>query len=165
MPYTLSRSLVALFIGVILTSIFPSICFVVGPICMLFYNTSLTVCLWAALGSGLLLDAIELSPRFGFLGLVFLLAARLLFGARLYFFKDSFITLPVMTYLFSLLAKCIELPIALFFDISIPKTNLEALFIQPFVDAIAAVCVFSLPSFLWQQYRQKIKRRRYSDDT
>ncbi len=165
MPNTLSRSFVALFVSVILSCIFPSICFVAAALVMLFYNASLTVCLWAALGCGLLLDAIELSPRFGFLGLVFVVSCRCLFGARLYLFKDSFITLPVMTYFFSFLSKIIELPIALFFDISIPKTNLEALFLLPFVDAVASIIVFSLPSFLWHKYRQVLNRRRYSDDT
>ncbi len=132
---------------------------------MLFYNGSRAGCLWAALLGGIAMDAIDLTPRLGFLGLAYLLSCWMLYPMRLYFFKDSAITLPVMTFLFSLIAGCAELLIALFFDIRIPKTYWEHLFVLPVVDAMAALAIFMLPTFLWHQYRVKLRRRRYSDDT
>lgn len=139
--------------------------YVAPPLVMLFYSASLGACLWAALVSGLVLDAIELTPRLGFLGLSFLLSCRMLYPVRLYFFKDSSITLPVMTFLFSFLAGCTEILVALFFDISVPKTHWGQLLLLPAVDACLALAVFMLPTFLWHQYRVRRARRRYSDDT
>lgn len=141
------------------------ITYIAGPMVMMLYNTSLGVCLWAALLSGLVLDSIEMTPKLGFLALTYLLTCRIVYPLRLYFFKDSQITLPVMTFLFSFFAGCIELFVALFFDIPMPIAYSEGLFVVPMVDVLFVVCVFSLPSFIWHQYCLRVKRRRYSDDT
>ncbi|MBS0635064.1 MAG: hypothetical protein JSR37_06345 [Verrucomicrobia bacterium] len=141
------------------------ITFIAGPMVMLLYNASLGVCLWAALISGLFLDAVEMSPKFGFLALSYLLACRLVYSFRLYFFKDSYITLPAMTFLFSFFAGCIELLVALFFDITVPTSGWEWLFVVPMVDLFFVLALFSLPTFIWHQYCVRVKRRRYSDDS
>lgn len=163
-------SILWLLASLLASCVFPTIgglpvAYVAAPLVMLCYNGSLALCLWASLASGVLLDAIELTPRLGFLGLSYLLSCRMLYPLRLYFFKDSIITLPIMTFLFSFLAGCIEILVALFFDISIPKMHWEHLLLLPVVDAFVAVSVFMLPSFLWDQYRVRRARRRYSDDT
>lgn len=139
--------------------------YVGAPIVMLFYNSSLSLCLWISLVSGCLLDSLVHSPRFGFLGLTFLLTARILYPWHLYFFKDSKVTLPAMTYLFSLIAHLVELVIALFFDLSLPRTSIADFFLLPFLDVGFLMSVFVLPSFLWQLYRLSRHRRRYSDDS
>ena len=163
-------SIIALLCSIILSCLLPSVsgfhvAFAMAPLVMLFYNASIAICLWSALLSGLALDAIELTPKFGFLGLSYLLTSRLLYPARLYFFKDSHSTLPIMTFLFSFIAGFIEVLVALFFDISLPKCGPLDLLAQPLVDAFFAIIVFMLPSFIWHQYRQRVSRRRYSDDT
>jgi hypothetical protein len=154
----------------VVSLIFGGVCtqhlaFVAAPIIMLFYNGSLSLALWLALIGGLYTDAIELSPRFGLLGLSYLFTARLLYPARLYFFKDSIATLPAMTALFSLLSLCIEPVIALLFDISRPGMHPLDLLLQPVLDSFFAICIFMLPTFLWHQYRLRVSRRRYSDDS
>ena len=158
-------SFVALFCSLLATILFPTIggltiTYTAAPLVMLFYNASQVTCLWTALLCGLFVDAIELSPSFGFLGLSFLLTAQILYPFRLYFFKDSNITLPVMTFFFSFLSGCIELLLALFFDITIPKVQGEWLFVLPVADAVMSMVMFMLPSFLWHQYRVKVSRRR-----
>lgn len=170
MAKSLRASIFLLILGILASCVVPTIggmhvTYVAAPLVMLFYNASLGMCLWAALLSGVLLDAIELTPRLGFLGLSYLLSCRMLYSLRLFFFKDSNITLPVMTFLFSLLASFTEILVALFFDISIPKTSLEELLVLPIVDAFVALSVFMLPTFLWHQYRVRMSRRRYSDDS
>lgn len=159
-----------LVVALLASCVFPAVgglhvTYVAAPLVMLFYNGSLGLCLWVALASGILLDAVELTPRLGFLGLSYLLSCRMLYPLRLYFFKDSSITLPVMTFLFSFLAGCTEILVALFFDISLPKTQWQHLLLLPLVDAFVSLVVFMLPSFLWHQYRVRRARRRYSDDT
>lgn len=136
-----------------------------APLVMLFYNASLGICLWVAFLSGLLVDAVDLSPKFGFLALTYLVTAQLLYPVRLYFFKDSKATLPVMTFFFSFLAQCIQFAVALLLEIPIPKGLVDELMFQPFVDAFFALVVFMLPTFIWHQYRVRRTRRRYGPDS
>lgn len=159
-------SLLALLIGVLLSLVYPSsITYTAAPLVMLMYNASLASCLWAALATGFLLDAIELSPRFGFLGLSYLLACRLLYSLRLYFFKDSLVTLPVMTLLFSFILQAVVLLTALFFDLQLPRIDSLGSILSPFYDAFFACALFMLPTLIWDQYRLRQRRKRYSDDT
>ncbi len=158
----MTRSLFALAVSLLAALIYPTgITYVALPLVMLMYNASLSTCLWLALFSGLLVDAIELSPRLGFLGLSYVLTCRILYPVRLYFFKDSFITFPVMTLLFSFILQAVILLVALFFDLTVPKMD----FVSPFVDALFGTCVFVLPTLFWDQYRLRQRRKRYSDDT
>jgi hypothetical protein len=39
------------------------------------------------------------------------------------------------------------------------------IFLQPIVDVFFAVSIFMLPSFIITQYRLKIRKRRYNDDS
>ncbi len=139
--------------------------FAAAPLIMLFYTGSLRLVLWAAVFSGLLMDAILLTPRFGLLAVSYLLSVRFLYPFRLYFFKDSQITLPALSFLFSLLSRVIEALLVLFFDLSIPRGYLQHLLVQPFFDLFFACGVFMLPIILWHQYAVRRKKRRYINDS
>ncbi len=166
MASSLRGSLFALACSLILAS-FTSfhVAFTLAPLVMLFYTGSERLLLWLSLLSGLFMDAIFLSPKFGLLGVTYLISARLLYPFRLYFFRDSQITLPVMVFLFSLLSLFIETLLVLFLDHSIPKGYLERVFMQPFFDLFFGCTVFMLPTILWHQYAVKRKKRRYRNDS
>lgn len=163
-------SLVAFLASLLLACIVPWITklpfqYVLAPLVMLMYNSSLVFTLWFALLGGLCLDALTLSPRLGFLGLTYLFSCRLLYPYRLFFFKDSLITLPVMTFLLSLIASLIELAMALFFDIPFATLRLADLLVRPLLDVAFAFVVFELSSLLWVQYRLYVRKRRCSNDS
>ena len=158
-------SVLALVVSCIFACFGGGLTFCAAPIVMLMYNASLRRCLWLSFFAGLALDAITLSPRFGFLALSYLVTCQMLYPMRLYFFKDSFVTLPVMTFLFSIISQGFEVLIALFFDISLPHTTLKSLFSLALMDAAFATAIFLLPSLIWHLYRQRIARRRYSEDS
>jgi len=139
--------------------------YIIAPLVMLMYNSTLLFTLWFALLGGLALDALTLSPRLGFLALTYLVSCRLLYPYRLYFFKDSKITLPVMTFFFSLLASLLEFGMALFFAIPVQALRLWDLLLGPIYDVAFALVVFELSSFVWVQYRVYLRRRRCANDS
>jgi hypothetical protein len=170
MATTRKGALILLALAILLTACLPNsrhfdLSFVATPLVMLMYNARASVLYWVALFTGLTLDIIEMSPRLGFLGLAYLLSSWWLFPWRVYFFKDSKITLPVMTFLFSVGTSLAELLIALFFDLAISHPAPSWFFLNPLSNAAVSIVVFVLPSYFWQLYRERIRRRRCSDDT
>lgn len=136
--------------------------YIAAPLVMLMYNTTLLQTLWFACLGGLLVDGLTLSPRLGFLALSYLISCRLLYHCRLYFFKDSKMTLAAMTFLFSLVTGIVGMVIALFFNIPLASIRLSDLFVRPIEDMLYAFVVFELSSILWLQYRLQLRRKRKS---
>ena len=138
--------------------------FLIPVLVMSFYFVSLNSAAWLALGIGLLLDILNLLPRLGFLGSAYLVTALILYPWRLYFFKDAFSTLPIMTYLFSVFSSLIQALIALLFDLPSFSFSVSWLvsdcFIMPLIDAAGALIFFSLPHFLYSNYYRIKKTRR-----
>jgi hypothetical protein len=136
--------------------------FLAAPFVMLFYTSTLSTTIWLSFLSGCCVDSLMLSPRFGFLGLSFAVTSWLLYDWRLYFFKDSRLTILIMTYCFSFVCTLIQNIIALFFDLPLSFYSLKwlYLFLMPFFDAIFAWTLFSLFPFVWQLYRIQRKRRK-----
>lgn len=165
MTNSFSAALGALFFCLLCTLFSPMpINFLAAPIVMLFYNASLPCTLWLAFLSGCFCDSLMLSPRFGFLGLSFALTSWLLYNWKFYFFKDSRLTIFIMTYCFSFVCTLVQNILALFFDLPVVLYSAHALFIMPLIDAIFAWTVFSLFPFFWQLYRVHIKRRKQEDE-
>ena len=81
-----------------------------APLIMSLYLLKLETVLFLFLFAGLFLDMIAMSPILGFYGGLFLLIAPCLFSIRTYFFQDSFSTLFVLTFLFSLLFTIGKIP-------------------------------------------------------
>lgn len=166
MAMTLRASILWLAVSLILSAFLPTsdISLIAAPLVMLFYNAPQSWLYWLALFSGVLLDVIEMSPRLGFLGLSYLTAAYFVYPWRVYFFKDSKITLPVMTFLFTFILTIAECFISLFFDVPGFHLKMRDLLLQPASTVAASIVVFMLPTFLWQLYRVYKRPRRCSDD-
>jgi hypothetical protein len=129
----------------------------------MFYFTTRTNVAWVALGCGLLVDCIFLSPRLGFLGASYLLAALILYPARLFFFKEASSTLLIMTYLFAAVATAIQALIAL--GIDMPSFSFSwrwvatDCLIMPLVDVAYALLFFLLPQLFYKQFLIRSIRR------
>jgi hypothetical protein len=170
MPTSTSVSIVGLIVALLFAALVGHVAnlqatCVAAPLAALLYTAPLSLILWLALASGLLLDGLTLSPALGFLGLGFVITCRLLYPWRLYLFKDSVSTLPLMTLAFSLISFFVGLLISLFFDFPHGPIGIKALLFRLFSDLCLAFFIFSLPTFLWQQYRLHVRRRRCSDDS
>lgn len=154
-------SLIALFASLILQSIASlPIHFCIAPIILLMYAGTSSFCLWAAFLSGLYLDCITGSPRLGFIGVSMLVAIRMLYPWRLYFFKDSISTLPIMTYLYASLCALMQCFIVLILDLAPSVMSLRLciseIAMMPFLDVIWAVGAFMIvPQITKQIWRPR----------
>ncbi|MDB6081107.1 MAG: mreD [Chlamydiia bacterium] len=156
--------IVAMLLALIIPSFMATIKinFFVPPLVIAFYFVSLPTAAWLSLLFGLILDGVQLLPRFGFLGSSYLITCLILYQWRLYFFKDAFSTVPIMTYLFSFICTLVQALSAHLFDL--PSFSLTIhwfvsdVLIMPLLDAAYALSVFSLPHFVYRQY-YKTKNR------
>lgn len=159
--------LVALVATLMVPSFFSrvEISFLIAPVVISFYFVSSTTAAWLAFGAGCLLDCLHVLPRLGFLGSAYLGAALIVYPWRLFFFKESLSTLPIMTYLFSFFTTLIQPLLALFFDLPSFTFSLHWFFtdclIMPLVDAAYACLFFSLPYLLYTHYYRKSSARRW----
>ena len=155
MPQNAFQSISALIFSCILFFILGSAPFginIFAPVLVsLIYNVPLTLVLWLAVVCGFVQDALLGSFRLGFVALSYLLSLFVLYQWRFSFFRDSLVTLPLMTALFSFLVaslQCIEL---FFFDVPSTFSFLWVLtdcFVMPLLDGAYAFIVFgALPLF------------------
>lgn len=124
------------------------------------YQKPLKVCLGLAFGCGLLLDLLSSYTRLGLHAFDFCTTLILLFPQRRNFFADHLSTLPIMTFLFSMLSTLI-MAILLY---SIETRNLFSwawvftdLILMPLLDAAYAFCFFILPPLLLGKPRKRGK--------
>jgi rod shape-determining protein MreD len=121
------------------------------------YQHSKLALLWRAYLCGVILDLLSSTPFFGLSSLNYCLASWLLYGQTRNFFEDKLSTLPLMTFLFSLLSTLIALILAFFFAQSYPLScawMATDLVIMPLADSIYALLVFSLPFQLTYKLRK-----------
>lgn len=120
--------------------------FTAGPIILLLYSANQGFYFCASLCAGLFLDCLSTSPRIGYIGLCMLIAARLIYPLRLYFFKDSISTLAIMTYLYVALVTMLQWLLSAILDTLPPFQSLRAFIsevtIMPFLDVIWASGAF-----------------------
>lgn len=164
MPKRFFGLIVSFALALLLTLVVPSffskveVSFLIPPLVMSFYFVSLKNGAWQALACGLFLDSVNLMPRLAFLGSTYLATTLILYSVRLYFFKDAFSTLGIMTYLFSVMASLIQALVALLLDFPFTLTLTWLFcdcFIMPLLDAAFAVVFFSLPHFFYTYYYRK----------
>jgi hypothetical protein len=127
---------------------------------MALYFFRLSTILWLAFAAGLFLDALFVSPRFGFFAATYMVSLLIIYPLRLYFFRDWLMTVPVLTLLFSLVALLAEHIFAFLFDIPHMGGSFGAfvlsLLVVPLVDSIWALFFFALPlSMLYYYMRPK----------
>ena len=121
----------------------------------LFYQRPQNSCLLSALLLGLLIDLLSSYSRFGITALNYFLCTLPLYPAKRHFFSDKLSTLPLMTFLFSLLSLLIHFITHPF----MPTLSWIAsdLFIMPLFDALAAFLLYIAPPLL---IGKRVKRGR-----
>ena len=115
---------------------------------ILYYQKSYVTCLWGALFCGLVLDLTSSQMRIGFYAINYCLTTWLLYGQKCHFFSDSLVTLPLMTFLFSLISTLIGF---MFMNAFVDRVLvswewvLTDLVAMPVLDATYAFIFFVLP--------------------
>lgn len=72
------------------------------------YQHKLSQTLWMAMFCGLFLDLLGAGNRLGLIALNFTLSAYMVYQFKRYFFADRLSTLPIMTFIFSSTAGCLQ---------------------------------------------------------
>lgn len=112
------------------------------------YLRPLISSLWVAIWIGLLLDLFSSSARFGINAFAGFFTVFILYQFKKHFFEDSYSTLPFMCYFYGFFNTVILIPLMDFFDrhltLSLPFLLSDLLFF-PFLDALYALFVFTLP--------------------
>lgn len=124
-----------------------------------YYRKSLNACLFIALITGLFIDLFSAHSRFGMYSANYVVTTYLLYQQKRNFFEDSYSTLPVMTFLFSLLSTLVQLILMLLLDNSMIRLSFFFLvtdfLLMSFLDAVFAGLVFTLPSFIFGKPTRK----------
>ncbi|NGX42988.1 MAG: hypothetical protein K940chlam7_01278 [Chlamydiae bacterium] len=149
------KNLIFAFISTLLATlfspiIFPSykLLFFGAFLVILYYRKPFVTCLWGSLLCGLLFDLLSSHPRLGIYAINFTATTWVLYPQRRNFFADSLSTLPVMTFLFSVISTVFQGFLLYAFEgqICISKNwFLSDLFLMPLFDAVFAFCYFILP--------------------
>ncbi len=127
-----------------------------------FYKQTRFAVLWRALGCGLVIDLFSSTPYFGLTALNYTLVCWILYSQRHNFFEDKPFTLPVMTFLFSVLSTLTATILFLFFAHPVPlslKWLFTDLFWMPLLDAGYALGL-SLPFQITYKLRRVMRARR-----
>lgn len=115
----------------------------------LFYKKPLIFCLWTSLLCGVVLDLLSAQQRFGLYAINFCITTALLYQQKRNFFEDSLSTIPILTFLFSVVSTCLQVILLFVFDKGIPLSWEWAgsdLILMPLLDAFYGFALFSLPS-------------------
>jgi hypothetical protein len=122
--------------------------FFIPYLIVLFYKHPYFKCLWGAFLCGLIIDLLSSQTRIGLWTLNYTVTTLLLYKQRLNFFGDKQSTLPLMTFLFSLISTGIQWTLLLVFEnafsISFKSVFTDLLF-MPFLDSVYAYIIFVLP--------------------
>lgn len=148
-PYVL----VSLLFILLLPVFYPAarLSFLVPCIVVLFYQKRLIVCLWASFMAGFLLDLFSSATFFGLHVTSLCLATAFIYPQKRHFFADSLSTLPILTFLMTVLSTVLQVAFMHIFQsgaaIGAPWffTNILAM---PLFDSAYAFCLFLLPSLL-----------------
>lgn len=129
-------------------------------LCTCFYHKSYSSTLWISLCCGLILDLLSAPLRFGLYALNYTLTSGLLYSKKQHFFEDELSTLPILTFLFSVLSTLIQVGLLYIFDASLRLSwNWVStdLLIMPSLDGVYAFICFNLPILLFGKTRRKGK--------
>lgn len=121
------------------------------------YRHSRIALLWRACLCGVIIDLLSSGSLFGLTSINYCCVAFLLYGQTRHFFEDKLSTLPLMTFLFSLLSTGFLAGGALFLQRGYPLSWIWVatdLIGMPIADALYALLVFSLPFQLIYEIRK-----------
>ncbi len=135
-------------------ALFPSlkIKFFLPFLILVFYQRDLIGSLWYALFSGVLIDMLASPTKFGLYPLVFFITTLLLYPQRLNLFADNVMTLPIMTFQFSLVSTILEISLLYLFGKPIALSGewfFSELLIMPLADSLYSFLVFMLPFYMF----------------
>lgn len=145
--------LAALFFTLFVPIILPGfqIYFLAPVVVVAIYQKSrLGVC-WIAMGCGLIMDLLYAQDRFGPYTISFMGAAMLVYPQKRHFFADNWMTLPIMTYLYSFAIAILQFLYVKGFERGVNISLSWALIdmvLLPILDSIIAFTLFAVPSLL-----------------
>jgi rod shape-determining protein MreD len=119
-----------------------------------YYQKSYVAALNYSLLVGLILDLFTSPLRFGLNALNYTMTTAFIYNQKKNFFADSPTTLPLMTFIFSILSTLIQITLLSIFSkpISLSLTWIFSdLIIMPALDALFAFAWFILPHFLFRK--------------
>ena len=131
----------------------------------LYYQKPIAACMWASLGCGVILDLTTSTDHFGLHAFNYVIVSAILYSQKRHFFGDSLSTLPIMTYLFSVISTIVHFVLLnLFEDRNIFSAGwlMRDLVVMPLVDALYAFLLFVIP---WRLFggRQRSGKEYFSD--
>jgi rod shape-determining protein MreD len=113
----------------------------------LFYKKTLNTALWAAALCGFIMDLLSSTSHLGIVSLNYVLTTLVLYPQKRHFFADSFSTLPIMTFLFSILSTLLQVILLFLLDTPLHLSFLwfeKDLIVYPLADALYALVGFTL---------------------
>jgi len=119
---------------------------------IVYYQKSYVSALNYSFLSGLIIDIFTSPTRFGLTALNYTVTSALIYNQKKNFFADNLMTLPLMTFLFSIISSVIGIILLSIFSKSI---NFSYFFIfsdltlMPAFDALFSLCWFILPSLFF----------------
>lgn len=125
---------------------------------ILYYQKSLPICLWGSILCGLILDLLSSRSHFGLYALNYTLTTFVLYPQRRHFFGDRLSTLPLMTFLFSLISTSFQSLLMSIFGTPVLLSwhwVLTDLWLMPLGDAAYAFICFILP---WRLFGTPIRK-------
>lgn len=139
----------ALFLALTLPSLMPNVHLIYfAPFLILtYYNKSKFFSMWMSFLCGFLIDLLAFKTRLGIYPLSYCLSTWILYPQKQHFFEDSLSTLPIMTFLFSILSTLIQIVLNNLFGQQI-SFSLDLVFHDligmPLLDAFYAGIAFTI---------------------
>lgn len=131
------------------------------PLLLALYCYPLSRALWLALACGLWTDLLSGGSLLGFYAMLYILSLTTLHPLKKYFFLEKWTTLPLLTFLFSLLVTSLHTCIIPPYSINVDWIITDFL-LMPLADA-GYTFVISLPGFLFKSNtREHFRTRSYS---
>ncbi len=131
------------------------------PLLLALYSYPLSRSLWIALASGLWIDLLSGGSPLGFYPTLYILSLMAIYPLKKYFFLEKWTTLPLLTFLFSLLVTSLHTCFTTPYPISLDWLVTDFL-LMPLADAVYAFTI-SLPGFLFKSNtREHFQARSYS---
>jgi len=128
-----------------------AILFFVPFLILLLYQKSLPKCLWAAFLCGILQECIFTDGNVK-IAAIFVAATAILFYVKRFFFADSKSTLPIMTFLFSLIYSL--------FSMLTHVNDIVQITLYPAINTLCVFFVFIIPIKMYRIFSMALKRKK-----
>lgn len=126
---------------------------------ILYYKKDLLGCLWGSLFCGLILDLLSAESRLGLYAINYMLVTMIIYRLKYNFFSDSVTTLPLLTFLFSLVSTILEIVMMIIFDYPLSlKGNwlIHSIFVTPMFSAMYSL-IYLVPDVISKRARMRAR--------